>query len=115
MAIIEQQSQDPDYSTKSETPNNRSNEEAKLFHMDPHHLERVLQICMKLPAREKTQFEKFLYVNLDVFAWSPTDMLGVNPSIFFHKLSIRFEAKSVKQKSQKVNAKCLQTLSDEVD
>ena len=99
IAITEQQSQDPDYSTKSETPNNKSNEEAKLFHTDPHHPERVLQIRMKHPAREKTQFEKFLYKNLDVFAWSPTDMLEVNPSIFCHKLSIRFEAKLVKQKS----------------
>jgi len=69
---------------------------------------------MKLSAREKSQLKKFLSENLDVFTWSPTYMLGVDPSVIYHKLSILPDAKPVKQKLQKMNAERLQTLNDEV-
>ena len=52
---------------------------------------------MKLSPREKAQLKKFLSKNLDVFAWSPTDMLQVDPYVICHKLSILPEAKPVKQ------------------
>ena len=51
---------------------------------------------------DKTQFQKFLSEDLDAFAWSPTDMPGIDPSIIYHKLYIRPEAKPVKQKSWKM-------------
>jgi len=50
-----------------------------------------------------------------MFAWFPTDMPGVNPTIIYHKLSIRFEAKPVQQRPQKMNAECLQALNDVVN
>ena len=70
---------------------------------------------MKFYAHEKDQFKKFLSENLDVFAWSPTDMPEVDPSVIYHKLSIIFEDKLVKQKPRKMNAEYLQALNDEVD
>jgi len=70
---------------------------------------------MKLSAREKSQLKKFLSEDFDVFAWSPTDMLGVNSSVICHKLFILPETKPVKQTSRKMNAEYLQALKDEID
>jgi len=51
--------------------------------------------------------KKFLSENLDVFAWSPTDMPEVDPSVIYHKLFILPEAKPVMQKPRKMNVECL--------
>jgi len=59
-----------------------------LFHADPRHPERVLQIDTKLSAHKKDKFKKFLSENLDVFARSPTDIPGVDSSVICHKLPI---------------------------
>jgi len=45
---------------------------------------------------DKLQLKKILSNNLDVFAWSPTDMPGVDPSIICYRLSIDPKIKSVK-------------------
>ena len=74
-----------------ETLNHKS-EEAELFLAVPNHPKRVLQIGTKLSARED-QFKKFLSENLDVFAWSPTDMPRVDPSVICHKVFILPENK----------------------
>jgi len=50
-----------------------------------------------------------------VFTWSPTDMPEVDPSVICHKLSTLSKAKPVKQKPQKMNAKRLRAMNDEVD
>jgi len=56
----------------------------------------------------------FLSNNLDIFAWSPTNMPGVNASIICHQLSIDPEIKPVKQKVRKMNAEWCQALIKEV-
>ena len=86
-----------------------------MFHADPDHPEQALQISMRLFAREKGQLKKFLSENLDVFAWSPTDMPGVDPFIICHKLSILLETKLMKQNPGKMNAEHLQALNNKVD
>jgi len=45
---------------------------------------------------EKTLFKQFLSDNSDIFAWSPTDMFGIDPEAIYHKLSIKSNAKLVK-------------------
>jgi len=65
-----------------------------MFHADP-----IIQnefsgsVQNFLPVRR--QLQKFLSENLDVFAWSPTYMPGVDPSIICCKLFIRPEANPV--------------------
>jgi hypothetical protein len=41
---------------------------------------------------------RFLKVNLDVFAWKPSDMPGIPREVAEHKLNIKSSAKPVKQK-----------------
>ena len=64
---------------------------------------------------KKIQFKDFLSNNLDVSAWTPTDMLGVDPPIICHWLSINPEVKPVKQKPRKMSVKRCQALREEVD
>ena len=70
---------------------------------------------MKLSAQEEDQFKNFLSENLDIFAWSATDMPGVDLSVICHMLSILLEVKPMKQKSWKMNAERLRALNDGAD
>ena len=47
--------------------------------------------------------------------WTPIDMPGINRSIICHKLSIKADAKSVKQKIRRMNEEQSHAVSDEVD
>jgi len=47
--------------------------------------------------------------------WTPTDMLGINPEVICHKLSIRADAKPVKQKPRRMNEERSCAFSNEVD
>jgi len=90
-------------SDEAEIPNNRS-EEAKLIYVDALHPERSFRSGQNfLPI--KRCFKEFLFNNLDVFAWSPTDMPGIDPAIICHWLAIDPKVKLVKQKPRKMNVK----------
>jgi len=49
--------------------------------VDPQHREEALRIGAKLHANEKGLFENFLFENLNVFVWAPTNMPGIDPAI----------------------------------
>jgi len=53
--------------------------------------------------------------NTDVFTWSPTDMLGNDPKVICHKLSIRADAKLVKQKPIRMSEERSHAISDEIN
>ena len=42
-------------------------------------------------------------------------MLGINPKVICHKLSIRADAKLVNQKPKKISEERIRAISDEVD
>jgi len=42
-------------------------------------------------------------------------MLGIDPEVSYHKLSIRADAKPVKQKPRRMNEERSRAISDEVD
>ena len=46
----------------------------------------------------RTRLVQFLKENLDVFAWSHEDMLGISPKVIQHKLSVDPKMKPVQQK-----------------
>ena len=49
-----------------------------------------------LSSKEKEHIQGVLLKNLDVFAWSHLDMVGINPVLASHKLNIIYTAKSVR-------------------
>jgi len=76
----------------------KSEEDAELISVDPEHPERTLKIGTGLSAEEKVQFVKVLIENIDVFAWCPTDMPGIDPEVIVHRLKVDSAALPVKQK-----------------
>ena len=50
--------------------------------------EKFFQIGAKLPSREKAQLVEFLRENVDVFAWSPYEAPGIDPSFICHQLNV---------------------------
>ena len=59
---------------------------------------KTTRIGMTLNPEMRTRFIKFLKENLDVFAWSHEDMLGISPKIIQHKLNVNPERKPVQQR-----------------
>ena len=59
---------------------------------------KTTRIGMTLSPEMRTRLIKFLKENLDVFAWSHEDMLGISPKIIQHKLNVNPERKPVQQR-----------------
>jgi len=51
----------------------------------------------------------FLRANADIFAWSPTDMLGIPREVAEHSLDIRAGSKPVKQRLRRFDKEKLLT------
>ena len=47
-------------------------------------MDRYFQIGIQLPMKDKKQLVGFLKDNLDVFAWSAYEALGVDPKFICH-------------------------------
>ena len=50
--------------------------------------EKFFQIGSQLPQREREELIEFLKQNIDVFAWSTYEALGVNPEFICHHLNV---------------------------
>ncbi|XP_025647815.1 uncharacterized protein [Arachis hypogaea] len=53
-----------------------------------------------LSSEEKSSFRAFLQRNADLFAWTPADMPGIDPSIISHKLALDPSVRPVAQKKR---------------
>ncbi|XP_072087916.1 uncharacterized protein [Arachis hypogaea] len=53
---------------------------------------------------EKDSLIRFLRENDDLFAWTPADMPGIDPSVITHKLAINPEARPISQKKRNLGA-----------
>lgn len=58
-------------------------------------------IRANLRPEESEELVKCFSNNLDVFVWSPCDILGISPSVAQHLFGILSGAKPVKQKKKK--------------
>src|SRR3954467_12381994 len=61
---------------------------------------KYLQIGSCLQEPLKTKLVNFLRANLDVFAWTPSDMPRIDPEVIAHELNIQPQFKPVKQKKR---------------
>ena len=59
---------------------------------------RKLKVGKNLADDMKEKLVEFLKANLDVFAWSHEDMVGIDPAVIFHHQNIDPKARSVRQK-----------------
>lgn len=51
-------------------------------------LEKFFQIGAQLPPLENEELVEFLRKNVDVFAWSSYEALGVDPNFIYHHLNV---------------------------
>jgi len=82
--------------------------------VDVHDPDRVLKIGSQLELELKTQLIDFLCGNLDVFAWTHADMIGIPPEIACHTLNISPSKVPVKQKKRSMGPKRSAALDEEV-
>ena len=63
-------------------------EELEEVSIDPKDASRVVKLGKNLDADRKAELITFLQENLDVFAWSHEDMIGISPSVIMHTLNL---------------------------
>ena len=59
---------------------------------------KTTRIWTTLSLKMRTKLVQFLKKNLDVFAWSYEDMLGISPKVIQHKLNMDSKRKPVQQR-----------------
>ncbi|KAM0966784.1 hypothetical protein ACFX2J_022300 [Malus domestica] len=68
-------------------------EDVKHIILDPQQPEKITRIGSRLSPKENEKLMAFLRENHDVFAWSPSNMFGIDPKIACHKLHVDAVAK----------------------
>ena len=59
--------------------------------------EKFFQVGAQLPPQEKKEMMVFLRKNIDVFAWSAYEALGVDPNLICHHLNVNLAVVPKKQ------------------
>lgn len=66
--------------------------------IDPTNPEKFFWVGKSLSSKDSDELFQFLKNNVDVFPWSPHEMLGISPEIITHELQISLNSKLVVQK-----------------
>ena len=75
----------------------------------------MLRIGSCLNPQLASELISLLVENIEVFAWSHADMVGIKPDIICHALNIDSEAKPVRQKRRAMDPKRYAALKSEVE
>ena len=75
---------------------------------------KTTRIRTTLSPEMRTRLIEFLKENIDVFAWSHEDMLGISPKIAQHKLNVDLERKLVQQRRRAFAHERDQAITEEV-
>ena len=62
--------------------------------------EKFTRIGTSLKKKTMQDLVQFLRKNIDVFAWSHEDMLGIDPSVITHRLNVHPSSKPIRQKKR---------------
>ena len=90
-------------------------EDAEEIILDPQQPEKTARIGSRLSPTEKEELITFLRKNRDIFAWSPSDMLGIDPEVACHKLHVDPAAKPVIQKRRHFAPERVAIIEAEID
>ena len=75
----------------------------------------MVRIGSTLPPDVKTELEKFLRKNFEVFAWSHEEMPGIDSKTATHRLNVNPVFKPIKQKRRLFNQERYKAIHQEVD
>ncbi|XP_074324177.1 uncharacterized protein LOC141661094 [Apium graveolens] len=76
---------------------------------------KVLKVGSQFGDEMRESLTRFLIANLDVFAWSHSDMVGINPGVMCHRLNIFPNCTGICQKRHPVSGERAMALKEEVD
>ncbi|XP_074323995.1 uncharacterized protein LOC141660915 [Apium graveolens] len=76
---------------------------------------KVFKVGSQLSDEMKERLTRFLVKNLDVFAWSHSDMVGIDPGVICHRLNIFPNCTGIQQKHRPVSGERAIALKEEVD
>ncbi|XP_074324151.1 uncharacterized protein LOC141661067 [Apium graveolens] len=76
---------------------------------------KVLKVGSQLDDEMRGSLTRFLIANLDVFAWSHSDMIGIDPGVMCHRLNILPNCKGIRQKRRPISGERAIALKEEVD
>ena len=77
--------------------------------------EKFTYINSLLSNEEREQLRLMLFNNIDVFAWNHSDMIGINPTVAYHKLNIIPVARLVRRKIRHLHQDSHHIIQAEVD
>ena len=77
--------------------------------------DKCIYISTLLSKEEKAQLCQVIQFNIDVFAWTHADRLGISPVHASHKLNVAPSAKSVRQKVRRFHPDRHLVIQTEVD
>ena len=75
---------------------------------------KTMKLGETLPHELRNRFIKLLERNIDLFAWSPSDMPGLDPDICCHKLALRKGAIPVAQKKRRMGPEKAEAIEKQV-
>lgn len=83
--------------------------------IDDSNPEKQVSIGSELPLETKKELVEFLKQNIKTFAWTTSDMKGIDANVTTHKLNVDPTFKPIKQKRRKLGLEKAQAVNDEVD
>ncbi|CAL8990805.1 unnamed protein product [Prunus brigantina] len=86
-----------------------------LIPLDPDQPDKKARIGSRLSPDEKVELTTFLQNNKDMFAWSPSDMPGIDPNIICHRLHVNPAYKPVAQKRRNFAPERVAIIEAEID
>ena len=76
---------------------------------------RTLQIANNLPAGERATLVRLLTDYQDVFAWSYTDMNGLDPQYYQHQIHLLHDTRPIQQRRNRMNPNYATRVKEEID
>lgn len=79
------------------------------------HEPRMVHVSAELDQEFRSDFHRLLSSCKDVFAWSYTDMRGVDPPFYQHKIVLHQDAVPVRQQRHRMNLHYAAKVKEEID
>ena len=76
--------------------------------------EKFFQVGVQLPPREKEELVVFLRKNVDVFAWSAYEALGVDSNFIYHHLNVSLYVTPKKQPPRRFSKEHFDAVKEKV-
>ena len=96
-------------------PAEKSEEALKKILVQDGDEERFFLLGSGLAEEEEKELETFLRANIEVFAWTPYEMPGIDPEVICHKLNVDRSAKPVIQRTRRSTLMHVEAVKEEVD